>query len=595
MVKEKEALQKQIDELEKQEQLAKSAISSKRPALDPEGSVQQVLGAQKCTVYDRLTEERRQKTRERRDDTPSDEDFKKPSARTLSRTAEGVKPELKLEFKGKGDMLAFDPKQRGFVKQEVKEEVRQVEKPRVYPTNIEEPDWEDGNVTMTRAEFVKMRESMRREMIREFDWPRSAISESNTQMNFAKVYNTEAEARLIEQAIERNMKNERILRNLGITEDIDLEEQHRLMREYDRRKAESSSAAAAAASSKAPERVDQRTWNDLNATSQFVKGSREWRDHKAASRLEQDLARETDKREKHRVLYEHNLDRNGYLKPSEKAKYADNFAVAEVQRRCKHEFKRLNWGANGSAIWAHCLECNLHSVVSYNKGSKHIYTISQEVIDEWRMRARMIEMDLIQLRTEESQVTVHYVHMDPGYIMIDTGCKASVAGQEWHDNMTQMVERHGLGGLIQEIPQNEKFRFGDGRSVLSSCRRIYPTGIRRKLYMLSVSVVEGACPGLMSYAQMQALAVVISVRDQQVELLGEWGPLVMSNSRHPLIRLDEYPVLDSQTSIPINLVHTTGSFADEVTAMAADANDNATEVTDSECETNSDGVIEYGD
>ena len=208
------------------------------------------------------------------------------------------------------------------------------------------------------------------------------------------------------------------------------------------------------------------------------------------------------------------------------------------------------------------------------------------MIDEWRMRARMIEMDLIRT-SEEAQITVHYVHMEPGFIMIDTGCKASVAGQEWHNDMTEMVERHGLGRLIQDIEQQEKFRFGDGRTLLSTTRRIYPVGIRRKLNMLSVSVVDGACPGLMSYAQMQALEVVISVRDQQVELLGEWGPLFMSNSGHPLIRLDEYPTLDSDTVEPINLVHT---------AMAENAvNDVDTEVTDSDdpMEVDSDGVIEW--
>ena len=155
------------------------------------------------------------------------------------------------------------------------------------------------------------------------------------------------------------MKNERILRSLGIHDEIDLEEQHRMMQEYNRRKTEQTGSAAA--SSKASERVDQKAWNELNATSQFTKGTRS---PESASRLEVELARETDKREKHRILYRHNLDKHGYLKPSEKAKYCDNFAVAEVQRRCKHDFRRLNWGANGSAIWAHCLECNLHSVVS---------------------------------------------------------------------------------------------------------------------------------------------------------------------------------------------------------------------------------------
>ena len=72
----------------------------------------------------------------------------------------------------------------------------------------EASDEEDKDITLTKAEYLKMRESMRKELIREFvfEGPRSAMSEKEAERNFGKTYNSEAEARLIEQAIERNDK-----------------------------------------------------------------------------------------------------------------------------------------------------------------------------------------------------------------------------------------------------------------------------------------------------------------------------------------------------------------------------------------------------
>ena len=158
------------------------------------------------------------------------------------------------------------------------------------------------------------------------------------------------------------------------------------------------------------------------------------------------------------------------------------------------------------------------------------------------LREAQIELDTIA-PTSGTPIEVNYVHMQPGQIMTDTGCKASVAGLEWHRELTELLESFGLGEYIVEIPQKEAFKFGDGESVISKARHVYPVGIRRKIYMLSVSVVPNNCPGLMSYEQLEQLEGVISLKDRKVELLGERGALDMSTSGHPLIKLTEYPAL----------------------------------------------------
>jgi hypothetical protein len=162
-----------------------------------------------------------------------------------------------------------------------------------------------------------------------------------------------------------------------------------------------------------------------------------------------------------------------------------------------------------------------------------------------------IELDTFK-DNDKTHVVVNYVHMQPGQIMTDTGCRASVAGEEWHRELTELIESFGLGEKIVEIAQEEAFKFGDGKAVVIRARRVYPVGIRGRLYMLSVSVVPNNCPGLMSYEQLEQLEGVISLKDRKVELLGEWGSLDMSSSGHPLIKLTEYPP-HVRTAVAMNM------------------------------------------
>ena len=73
--------------------------------------------------------------------------------------------------------------------------------------------------------------------------------------------------------------------------------------------------------------------------------------------------------------------------------------------------------------------------------------------------------------------------------------------------------------------------------------------------MLSVSVVPNNCPGHVSYEQLEHLEGVISSKNRKIELLGEWGPLDLSSSGHPLIKLTEYPSLVGPIE-PLNMAAT---------------------------------------
>jgi hypothetical protein len=72
---------------------------------------------------------------------------------------------------------------------------------------------------------------------------------------------------------------------------------------------------------------------------------------------------------------------------------------------------------------------------------------------------------------------VNHVSMRPGCVMLDTGCRASVAGTDWHKAMTRAVRDHGYEeGMVSKV-KSVFFRFGDGRTVHSTEKRVYPVGV----------------------------------------------------------------------------------------------------------------------
>jgi hypothetical protein len=196
--------------------------------------------------------------------------------------------------------------------------------------------------------------------------------------------------------------------------------------------------------------------------------------------------------------------------------------------------------------------------------------------------------------TSMSVINVNHVQMPEGCIMLDTGCKASVGGTDWYDQMTAAVTARGRGHLIEEHPQDEYFRFGDGRVVQSTQIKIYPIVIRGKNRRLGVSVVEGTCPGLMSGDDIHCLEGVISLKDHRLQLLGEWGPLMHTPSGHPIADLTEYePNTTFNTTLTVDETGL-GATVTEPEAWDSDSeHESLTETASSDNEAKKPGESDY--
>ena len=61
--------------------------------------------------------------------------------------------------------------------------------------------------------------------------------------------------------------------------------------------------------------------------------------------------------------------------------------------------------------------------------------------------------------------------------VIDAGCSKTVAGKEWFDNYTKMLDDTSLN-KIYLFQSHNQFKFGDGRKIVSEKRAIIPAKIR---------------------------------------------------------------------------------------------------------------------
>ena len=60
---------------------------------------------------------------------------------------------------------------------------------------------------------------------------------------------------------------------------------------------------------------------------------------------------------------------------------------------------------------------------------------------------------------------LHLVDMPAGKVMLDTGCKTSVGGSDWHQALQAELTALGVAFASEDVV--EYFKFGDGTTVTS--------------------------------------------------------------------------------------------------------------------------------
>ncbi len=203
-------------------------------------------------------------------------------------------------------------------------------------------------------------------------------------------------------------------------------------------------------------------------------------------------------------------------KPTPKGK--SKVETASRDDDCPH--KEVRKGANQHASWETCTACGKR--VSYTDKKTGSTTRFAGTVAE---PAPVAVEDVLFTDTR-------------GRVILDSGCRRTVAGTRWHEETQAWMRERGLQPVRNEC--RERFRFGDGRVVPAVCSWTYPCGVYGTNGMLNVAEVRTDCPPLLSLQSMKEMGVVLDFANAQVTVQGHTKPMETMPSGRPIVRIDEY-------------------------------------------------------
>jgi hypothetical protein len=131
----------------------------------------------------------------------------------------------------------------------------------------------------------------------------------------------------------------------------------------------------------------------------------------------------------------------------------------------------------------------------------------------------------------EASHAVHLVDMPAGYAMLDTGCRAPVAGQTWHEALQGELRKLDLEFTSDTNP--EHFRFGDGATVTSRRGWTYPLAVGGQCAAIRIAEVPGSLPGLLGPDAIAQFKIQLDFAKSRWRTRGaHWRPFQWTESGH---------------------------------------------------------------
>lgn len=118
-----------------------------------------------------------------------------------------------------------------------------------------------------------------------------------------------------------------------------------------------------------------------------------------------------------------------------------------------------------------------------------------------------------------------------GSVVLDSGCATTVCGEEWLKYFIETLPEHELKQVRTE-PTTSTFRFGDGKTVVSSRRLVLPCYIGGLKATIRTDVVDCNIPLLLSRDAMKRAKMNINFENDTAELLGKTINLISTSSGH---------------------------------------------------------------
>ena len=139
-------------------------------------------------------------------------------------------------------------------------------------------------------------------------------------------------------------------------------------------------------------------------------------------------------------------------------------------------------------------------------------------------------------------------------IIMDSGCRRSVAGRSWHDKMIRWIQSYGMQPTIKKI--EESFEFGGGEIVDATRALVYPILLNGHLVELDVAEVA-KCPPLLSSQAMRSLGMELNYATNRVRVHScrLEIPLEENKGGHPVLKFPR-PTQADLSNVPRKYLRT---------------------------------------
>ena len=118
-----------------------------------------------------------------------------------------------------------------------------------------------------------------------------------------------------------------------------------------------------------------------------------------------------------------------------------------------------------------------------------------------------------------------------GYAILDSGCTNTVCGEQWIQNFIDNLSLEEREKMVIS-PSDQKFTFGDGRSVTSKRKITIPCWMGGERGRLTTDVVDSNIPLLLSRRSMKRSEMVLDFKNDTVRVNGRDIKLKITHTGH---------------------------------------------------------------
>ena len=182
---------------------------------------------------------------------------------------------------------------------------------------------------------------------------------------------------------------------------------------------------------------------------------------------------------------------------------------------CSH--RDTSWGGNQSQAWLRCKQCGVYV----------------ETLDRPPRGGDSRGSGTFAVHD------VAWTDAQPGQMLLDSGCRRSVAGRRWHKAFREHLRRE-FGLRPVEGKCKETFRFGNDQTEISHRFWDYPVAFLGREGVLRVSEVASETPPLFSKSAMAANGLAIDFGNDTVSCDGQSHALETVQGGHLVLSLADW-------------------------------------------------------